>query len=71
MSNQQPTTEEIKAFAREHGYNIPLFIDTFSHYFSSEEELDRNCIYLDKVCGQLSHEERLDLNQINEEEYYA
>lgn len=68
-AKQEPTAEAIKAFAKQHGYNYPLFIDTFQ--FSSEEELDRNCIYLDKVCGQISHEERLDLNLLNEEEYYA
>lgn len=67
-AKQEPTAEAIQAFAKQHGYNYPLFIDTFQ--FSSEEELDRNCIYLDKVCGQISDEERLDY-EINEEDYYA
>lgn len=68
-AKQEPTWEAIQAFAKQHGYNYPLFIDTFA--FSSQEELDRNCIYLDKVCGQISHEEILESGNINEEEYYA
>lgn len=64
----EPTAENIMKFAREHGYNYDLFVLNF--HFSSEEELDRNCIYLDKVCGQISDEERLDY-EINEEDYYT
>lgn len=65
----EPTAENIMKFAGEHGYNYDLFVLTFNS--SSEEELDKNLIYLDKCVGMISHEERLESGNINEEEYYA
>lgn len=65
----EPTAENIMNFAREHGYNYDLFVLTFSS--SSDEHLDKNLIYLDKCVGMITHEERLESGNINEEEYYA
>lgn len=69
MSKKQPTPEAIQSFAAQHGYDYAKFIETFE--FENEDQLDRNCIYLDKVVGQIDHEDRLNSNLINEEEYYA
>lgn len=65
----EPTPENIMNFACEHGYNYDLFVLAFNS--SSDEDLDKNLIYLDKCVGMISHEERLESGDINEEEYYA
>lgn len=57
-AKQNPTVEAIKLFAEVYGYDYKKFVEIFE--FSSEEELDRNCIYLDKVVGQIASDERIE-----------
>ena len=57
-AKQEPTPEAIKSFAVQHGYDYAKFIETFK--FSSEEQLDRDCIYLDKVVGQINYEDSVE-----------
>ena len=57
-NKQEPTVSAVKAFAAEHGYDYDKFVKAF--VFKDQLQLDVNLLYLDKVVGQISSDDRIE-----------